>query len=105
MTPHARPAAFDPFRWREDQLRRHGPIVGGAELRKSLGFRTPAGFQKARTQGTVGVRTFSMPGRQGVYAMTAEVCDWIITQRCTGDPIGAHPGDREHDQETGDADA
>lgn len=58
-----------------------GPVIGGKALIRLLGFRTLAAFQRARTMGALRIQTFPLPGRRGHFAVTAEVCDWLIEQR------------------------
>ena len=72
---------FDEVQWTEDQLKRYGPIIGGEALRVFLGFRTYAAFQKARRHSELEIPVFALQGRQGHFAMTAEACAWLITQR------------------------
>ena len=73
--------SFNEAAWIEEQIQRYGPLVGGADLRSLLGFRTTAAFQKARLQGQLSVAVFALPGRKGVFAVTQEACSWILTQR------------------------
>lgn len=85
---------FDESQWTEAQIERYGPMLGGENLRRFLGFRTPAAFHKARSLGLVGVAIFSLPGRQGMFALTSEACTWVIEQRNTsqkasGDDVSA----------------
>ena len=80
MTPYPL-EPFDVARWVDAQIDRYGPVLGGENLRRFLGFRTPAAFHKARSQGLVGTPIFGLPGRQGIFALTSEVCAWVITQR------------------------
>lgn len=75
---------FDEADWTEEQVARYGPIVGGDVLRSLLGFRTVSAFQKARLHGQVEVTVFSLPGRQGVFAVTKEACAWVLAQRRLG---------------------
>lgn len=72
---------FDETEWIEDQLQRYGPVIGGEVLRTFFGFRTYAAFQKARRLGELEVVVFRLRGRQGVFAMTAEACAWLVAQR------------------------
>jgi len=75
------PMSFDEKQWLEAQIDRYGPLLGGENLRRFLGFRTPAAFHKARTQGLVGIPIFGLPGRQGMFALTCEACTWVMAQR------------------------
>jgi hypothetical protein len=70
--------------WTSQQMKAYGPMLGGATLRSFLGFRTQAAFAKARTTGSVGVPTFVIPGRKGVFALTADVCSWALALRRSG---------------------
>jgi len=55
----------------------HGPILGGADLSKALGYRSLAAFRQARRRGQVEVRLFSLPNRRGVFALGIEVAQWL----------------------------
>lgn len=72
---------FDEAQWVAEQVARYGPLIGGAELRQVLGFRTQDAFQKARAGGTLGVRVFTLAGRKGWFATTREACEWVMRQR------------------------
>lgn len=89
-------ATFDERSWTNDQVARHGALIGGVALRNLLGFRTAAAFQKARLQGLVDVPLFTLPSRQGVFAVTEEACAWVLAHRRLakgGSRGGAHtPG-------------
>ena len=73
--------AFDESAWVDEQIARYGPVVGGEALRSLLGFRTAAACQKARLLGQIDVAVFHIPGRQGIFAVTAEACAWVLDQR------------------------
>jgi len=75
---------FDETAWMREQVLRYGPVVGGRALRSLLGFRTPSAFLKARQCGQVDVTLFELPGRQGVFATTEEVCVWLLARRRSG---------------------
>jgi hypothetical protein len=70
--------------WMAMQMRSYGPLLGGAALRTFLGFRSQAAFAKARASGSVGVLTFPIPGRKGVYAFTTDACQWALALRRQG---------------------
>lgn len=61
----------------EDLLRQYGPLIGGADLRLVLGFRSAAAFQRAVRNNAVNVRVFTIPGRRGKFALTADVAAWL----------------------------
>jgi hypothetical protein len=70
--------------WTSQQMKAYGPMLGGPMLRSFLGFRTQAAFAKARAAGSIGVPTFSIPGRKGVFALTSDVCSWALELRRSG---------------------
>ena len=78
-TPPTRPVNDD--EWMAIQIKTFGPLLGGAQLRAFLGFRSQAAFAKARAGGTVGIPTFGIPGRKGVFAFTADACSWALALR------------------------
>jgi hypothetical protein len=61
-------------------LRIYGPLLGGHELRRSLGYATYNAFWRSRQLGELGVPVFALPKRKGVFALTAEVARWIEEQ-------------------------
>ncbi len=76
--------AFDGLLWTQQQVERYGPILGGDRLRKLMGYRTLGAFQRARQAGDLEVRVFQLPRRRGHFAVTAEVCEWLLRQRDLG---------------------
>ena len=59
-------------------LNLYGPLVGGKDLVKVLGFRTNASFRQAVRLGRLtGVSTFEIEGRRGRFAITQDVENWI----------------------------
>lgn len=62
----------------EDLRRQHGPILGGEDLSKALGYRSLAAFRQARRRGQVEVELFSLPNRRGVFALGLEVARWLV---------------------------
>jgi hypothetical protein len=61
----------------EDLRSQHGPILGGADLSRALGYRSLAAFRQARRRGQVEVKLFSLPNRRGVFALGIEVAQWL----------------------------
>lgn len=62
----------------EDLRKQHGPILGGADLSRALGYRSLAAFRQARRRGQVEVKLFSLPNRRGVFALGIEVARWLV---------------------------
>lgn len=58
-------------------MERYGPLLGGEQLWRALGYQTWAAFARAARNGSLGVKVFSVPGRKGRFALTADVATWI----------------------------
>lgn len=56
---------------------KYGPFVGGANLRKLLGFMTYESFRQAEMRDVLPVKVFSLPHRQGKFALTEDVAAWL----------------------------
>lgn len=59
-------------------LDRFGPLVGGNDLWKVLGYRTPNSFNQACRRRQVPVRLISIAHRKGYFAFTADVQAWLL---------------------------
>jgi hypothetical protein len=53
------------------------PLLGGAQLWRTLGFRTAAAFRQALHRKTLPVPVFSLPGRSGKFARRVDVDQWL----------------------------
>ena len=69
------------FNLKQELSERYGPIIGGKELRKSLGFNTYAMFRLAKEGGEIAIPIFKIPGRRDWYALTADLANWLISLR------------------------
>lgn len=67
--------------WIETLVSRYGPLVGGHDLRKLLGFRTAAAMQRAVRQGLMRAPVFHLEGRRGLFAITSEIAEWLLQER------------------------
>lgn len=65
----------------ETMLKEFGPLMGGEELRRALGYRTGAAFARAVRMGTIGIPLFEIPNRRGRFALTIDVAKWLIALR------------------------
>lgn len=63
----------------ENLLAKHGPLLGGPELWRALGYPTALAFRKALERQTVPVRTFPLAHRRGQFALTHDVIAWLRT--------------------------
>ncbi len=55
----------------------YGPLIGGVDLVKVLGFRTSSAFNKSLREHRIGVDIFDIPGRKGKFAYSEDVATWI----------------------------
>jgi len=62
-------------------LNQYGPIVGGTDLYAALGFKSYPAFYRSMKRGELGVPVFTLPGRRGWFALTAEVASWLEERR------------------------
>ncbi|OCG83450.1 hypothetical protein LMG667_17390 [Xanthomonas euvesicatoria] len=58
-------------------IAKHGPFVGGKELRQLLGFDTADAFRQAVRRGTLPVHTFFEEGKRGRCARSIDLATWI----------------------------
>lgn len=63
----------------------HGPLLKGEGLANALGYKNLASLRQAKKRNQVGVALFELPNRKGLYALTAEVADWLATCRLRAD--------------------
>lgn len=61
----------------ETMLKEFGPLMGGENLRRALGYRTWAAFARAVRTVTVGIPVFEIPHRRGRFALTTDVARWL----------------------------
>lgn len=67
-------------------LEQYGPLMGGQDLWRTLGYRTWAAFARSARNGSLGVRVFTVSGRKGRFALTMEVAAWLTA--VGGQPVG-----------------
>lgn len=62
-------------------LQEYGPLMGGEDLRRALGYRTWSAFARAVRAEALLVKVFEIPGRRGRFALTQEVAEWLVQLR------------------------
>ena len=55
----------------------YGPLIGGPDLVKVLGFRSNSSFKRARKLGQIDLEMFGIEGRKGSFAYTKNVASWL----------------------------
>lgn len=66
-----------------------GPVVGGSELTKALGFRSQGAFRQALARNGLPIRVFTIPGRRGRFALTSDIARWLWELRSKPSPASA----------------
>ena len=56
---------------------RYGPIIGGKNLRKLLGYDTSEAFRMAKHRNKLPIRTFSQEDRRGAFARAKDIAKWL----------------------------
>ena len=64
-----------------DLLKTWGPIVGGMDLARILGYRTTAAFRQARARKRLPVPVFKLDKRKGTYAFSKDLALWLAQER------------------------
>lgn len=77
-------------------VKRHGEILKGAALRKSLGFRSPRTLYRAVANKSVPVPLFKMSGQSAWSAKTRDVAAWLSS-------LGSNPSQTTVKEETKEA--
>lgn len=75
---------------------RHGPLIGGRDLVKALGYPTAAALRQAEVRNALPVRVFEIEGRRGRFAFTDEVATWLAELRLQTSP--SHPDTKKGGQ-------
>lgn len=58
-------------------LEKYGPLLGGDDLPRALGFRTSAAMKKAWREKALHLNFFRIPGRRGLFCLTGDVATWL----------------------------
>lgn len=62
-------------------LKKYGPLMGGEDLRRALGYRTWSAFARVARLNGLGVKVFELPGRRGKFALTTDVATWLVCMK------------------------
>lgn len=62
---------------KKTMLEQYGPLIGGEQLWRVLGYKTWAAFARSARNGTLGLKVFNVPGRKGRFALTVDVTTWL----------------------------
>jgi hypothetical protein len=59
---------------------RYGPLIGGKDLQKVLGYRNGDTYRQAVFRKTVPIKTFEIDNRRGRFALTTDIANWLTQQ-------------------------
>lgn len=65
------------FELQQQLLDKYGPILGGDDLRRALGYRTTAAMKKAWRSGQLKLNIFQIEGRRGLFSLSSDVASWL----------------------------
>lgn len=61
----------------EELMALYGPVMGGRDLRKTMGFKSGEAFRQAIHRNQVEVPLFTIPHRRGRFALTSDIAVWL----------------------------
>jgi hypothetical protein len=64
-----------------DLTDKYGPILGGDDLRKCLGYPSMMALRQAISRGMVPITVFTPKNRRGKFALTKDVARWLVEER------------------------
>lgn len=67
----------DPRSLEITMLRQYGPLMGGMDLVKALGYSSRGALREAKKSGRLQVRVFTPKRLRGHFALTLEVAGWL----------------------------
>ncbi|MEL4287457.1 hypothetical protein ACE02Y_20165 [Shewanella xiamenensis] len=62
-------------------MAQYGPVVGGGNLHRALGYVSSGAFRQAVYKKTLPIAVFSIENRRGKFALTKDIAFWLATQR------------------------
>lgn len=60
-----------------DLISRYGPIIGGADLWRLLGYASGEAFRQAAKRDRLPVRIIHIPHRRGRFALAIDIAGWL----------------------------
>lgn len=64
-----------------DLMSHYGPIIGGEDLYKVLGYKTSSAFRLALNQGDINLSIFHIEKRRGRFSLTIDIAKWLVKQK------------------------
>lgn len=69
----------------QEILGQFGPVIGGSDLYRALGYPTAGAFRQAIRRKSVPIYIFQIPGRRGRFALTRDLAFWVFQIRTNTD--------------------
>jgi hypothetical protein len=60
-----------------DLLALYGPLIGGKDLQRVLGYRTAGAFRQAAARKKLPVDVFTIPNRKGRFCLAKDLARWL----------------------------
>lgn len=76
-----------------DLLALYGPLIGGRDLQRVLGYRTAAAFRQAIARQKLPVDVFTLPNRKGRFCLAKDIARWLAESRKPSDQEANNPSD------------
>lgn len=76
-----------------DLLALYGPLIGGRDLQRVLGYRTAAAFRQAIARQKLPVNVFTLPNRKGRFCLAKDIARWLAESGRPTNEIAAKPSD------------
>lgn len=74
----------------EKLVQQFGPLLSNELLYRALGFPSMGAFRQALSKQRVPIPVFSIPNRNGKFALTMDVAKWLANQRVMAVEPGGH---------------
>jgi hypothetical protein len=72
---------FDPKELERDLIATYGHLIGLADLRKILGFKSRSAMRKCIVSGALTLNLFVVPGRRGRFTTPQDIAAWLTAVR------------------------
>lgn len=80
---------------KDELLNQYGPLIGGHNLIRALGYTTGTAFRQAIQRKQLPIKVFELPNRRGRFAFTADLAAWLERLRTINSVGGNQAGEAE----------
>lgn len=61
----------------KELIDKYGGVIGNADLRHELGYKSYSSFNRAVRMGLLAVKVFEIKNRRGKFALTTDIANWL----------------------------